>query len=111
MKRTPKKRGEDGRTVQLEMDAHAVLQAAIFSMEKGKERYEDIRMIRLRDKTYSLMLMADHTPMIGELDGSLALLLQDEEITFTDIQGYYSLKKNVFRFLCRTMPRKTEEDT
>lgn len=98
---------QERKQVPADLEGHApALRAEIFSMERGKEVYEGLRLIRLCDVNYTLLLMADHTPLIGELKGSIAMLARDDEIVLSDIQGYYTLKGNRFRFLSKSIPHE-----
>lgn len=72
---------------------------SFFSFDHGLQVYEHVHCIRVKCKHYNLLIMEDHTPCIGEIDGSISILKDDEEIRMDHMEGFYMLKKNEFHFL------------
>ena len=61
---------------------------------------ENVRLIRVKDKSYNLLIMTDYWPVLGEVDGSI-YAETDESITFENIKGFYLISHNVFRLILK----------
>jgi len=75
----------------------------------GLKQYENIRMIRVKSRDYNLLIMEDYLPVIGEIDGFVEIIFDDETIKLTDIHGYYMHKKNKFSLLIERTENKPEK--
>ena len=75
------------------------LKFSFFSFHEGLIEYEDVKCIRVKGTSYTLLIMLDHTPCIGELDGNISVLLENEEIEMDGVDGFYILRHNEFHFL------------
>lgn len=51
----------------------STIKVKLLSINKGLIEYEDIMVIRIRDKKYNLNIMKDYIPIIGEIDGFVEL--------------------------------------
>lgn len=71
----------------------------LFDIENGMREYQDVKMIKLKSSHYQLMILSDHTPLIGELDGTILILNKEEEIKLSHIKGFYSCLDNEFHFI------------
>lgn len=80
---------------------HSRISAKIFSFQNGLEEYENVELIRLKSKNSSFLIMEDHLPMIGEVEGSVEILFDGQQALFEDIKGYYMHKKNVFELILK----------
>lgn len=75
------------------------IRAKVVSLDKGLISYSDIRMIRIKSRTHTLLIMEDYLPIIGELDGVVEFVFQDSQESLTDIKGFYMHKNNEFHLL------------
>lgn len=73
--------------------------ARIFSLKDGLKTYENVAMIRIVSRDYTLLVMKDYMPLIGKLEGSIQIAGQTEFEDLTDILGYYVFHKNQFELL------------
>lgn len=71
----------------------------ICGREKGLEEFEKVRFVRLISKGYNLLIMADYLPVIGELNGSVSFLTEDEEYERKHLKGYFMHKNNEFSLM------------
>lgn len=60
----------------------------------------NVRIIRIKDKKYNILIMKDYWPVLGEVDGSVQIEAE-ESVSFSNIKGFYSLSHNVFRLIIR----------
>lgn len=60
----------------------------IFSMEK-------VRLIRIKSEDYTLLIMRDHCPIVGEVNGDV-IVEGDFQKEFEGIRGFYIFRKNEF---------------
>ena len=65
------------------------------------EVYNNVRIITLKSKTDTLVIMKDYWPIVGEFFGKISLELTDDSITFDDVDGFYFLSNNIFRFIMK----------
>ena len=73
--------------------------ADVVDSANGLKQYENIRMIRVKSREYNLLIMEDYLPVIGEIDGYVEIIFDDETIKLENIHGYYMHKKNKFSLL------------
>ena len=77
------------------------IEVIIISFENGFQIYHNAKIIRILSKQYNLLIMVDYMPMVGELDGRLVIVSEEEEVSFDNIQGFYVMKNNVFKLLVK----------
>jgi hypothetical protein len=77
------------------------MEAIVLSLHDGYQIYRNVNMIRIKDRRYSLMVMVDYMPMVGEINGSLTILCDENEIQIDHITGFYFIKGNVFKLLIK----------
>lgn len=77
------------------------ISADILSFEKGTEHYENVKAIRLDSEGYSLRIMSDYLPMIGELKGNMSIMFENSEIVYENIRGFYRHAHNEFEFIIK----------
>lgn len=73
----------------------------IFTISKGIEVREDIKLIRIKSKKYNLLIMKDYLPIMGEIDGSIDFEGEKDSINYRNIKGYYLHSNDVFNFLIK----------
>lgn len=73
--------------------------AEVVDAANGLKQYENIRMIRVKSHDYNLLVMEDYLPVIGEVNGYVELIFDDETIKLENIHGFYMHKKNKFSLL------------
>ncbi|MBR3209970.1 MAG: hypothetical protein IKF82_06890 [Bacilli bacterium] len=61
---------------------------------------ENVKIIRINDRGYKLLIMKDYWPVVGEIDGSI-IIDGDEEYPIENIKGFYSLSHNIFHLIIR----------
>ena len=61
---------------------------------------ENVRIIRIKDRKYNLLIMKDYWPIIGEIDGSISFEGTDKK-DYPHIKGFYALSHNVFHLIIR----------
>ena len=59
---------------------------------------DKVKIIRIKDEKYNLLIMKDYWPVIGEINGSI-YFDGDESYAFENIKGFYMLSNNVFRLI------------
>lgn len=77
------------------------IEAIVISFKDGYQIYHNVRLIRILSKKYNLLMMVDYMPVVGELDGDIVIVSEDDEVIMNDIHGFYVMKNNVFKLLVR----------
>ncbi len=83
--------------------------ADVVDSVNGLQQYENIRMIRVKSKEYNLLIMEDYMPVIGEVDGFVEIIFDDNTIKLEDVHGYYMHKKNKFSLLIERASKEPEK--
>lgn len=73
----------------------------IFSLSKGLEIVDNIRLIRIKSKDYNLLLMPGYVSILGEIEGNIEFELDNEKISYEDITAYYVNSDDIFSLLLR----------
>ena len=61
-------------------------------------KIDNVKVIRVKDEKYNLLIMKDYWPVIGEINGDVEL--DGESImSYENIKGFYMLSHNVFRLI------------
>ena len=77
------------------------IEVIVISFQNGYQIYHNVKVIRLKSKTYNLLIMIDYMPIVGEIDGDISIISDKEEITLESFQGFYVMKNNVFKLLIK----------
>ena len=64
------------------------------------EEIENVRIIKIKDKKYNLLIMRDYWPILGEIDGTVHIEAETN-IDFTNLKGFYCLSHNIFHLIIR----------
>ena len=73
----------------------------IFSLSKGLEIVDNIRLIRIKSKDYNLLLMPGYVSILGEIEGNIEFELDNDKISYEDITAYYVNSDDIFSLLLR----------
>ncbi len=77
------------------------IKAKIVSLDEGLREYENIRMIRIKSKKHTLLIMEDFMPVIGELDGDVEIVYGEKSEAIRNVKGFYMHKKNEFSLIIK----------
>ncbi len=77
------------------------LQVRVLTFSDALKVYENVHQIRIKSKDYTLLIMKDYLPTIGEITGNVSFITNTDETTMDNIFGFYCFKKNVFSLLIR----------
>lgn len=77
------------------------LSVKILDIENGFATYENVRAIRIKSKKFTLLIMNNYTPTLGEVDGSVDILLNDDELHYEKLNAYFEFNNNLFTLLIK----------
>lgn len=77
------------------------IKVKIFSLSKGLEILERVKVIRIKSKDYNLLIMPDYMPLLGEIQGSIEIEASDNSKRVENIDGYYINTNNEFSLIIR----------
>lgn len=64
------------------------------------EEIENVKIIRIKSDNYSLLILKDYWPVVGEINGSISI--EGETNTkYENINGFYSLSRNLFYLIIK----------
>lgn len=80
---------------------HYRIKADVFSIENGDIHFDNVKSIRILSSKYNILIMEDYLPVIGEVDGTVSIALEDRTEEFKNIVAYYKHSKNEFELLIK----------
>lgn len=73
----------------------------IYSLSRGLETFTEVKAIRVKSKKYNLLIMKDYLPIIGEIDGSFEIEMENETKLIDPIKAYYVNQNNIFELIIK----------
>ena len=77
------------------------IEAIVISFRNGYQIYYNVKLIRIVSKKYNLLIMDDYMPIVGELDGDIEIVSENDVVSMKNIKAFYIMKNNVFKLLIR----------
>lgn len=77
------------------------LQVRVLTFSEALKVYDSVSQIRIKSKDYTILIMQDYIPTIGEINGKVSFVTKNDEVILDNISGFYCFKKNVFSLLIR----------
>jgi len=77
------------------------IEAIVISFRNGYQIYYNVKLIRIVSKKYNLLIMVDYMPIVGELDGDIEIVSENDVVSMKNINAFYIMKNNVFKLLIR----------
>ncbi len=75
------------------------IRVRVCGQKRGLQLYENVSFIRIRSTRYNLLIMEDYLPVLGQIDGSVFLRTESEEVEYKEILGYFMHKNNEFSLM------------
>lgn len=76
------------------------MKVRIFNLD-GLVEYTDVKIVRIISKDYNLLIMKDYLPIIGEIEGSVDIKSDKEEINLKNIKAFYMNSNNEFNLMIK----------
>ena len=76
------------------------IQVIVLDNNVSLSEINDVKIIKIKDNQYNLLIMKDYWPLLGEINGSI-IIEGEEEYLFENIKGYYTLSNNVFHLIIK----------
>lgn len=73
--------------------------ARVISMGEGLREIKGVSLIRIKSREYNLLIMEDYMPVIGEIDGTVAIVSGEGEYQTGPVKGFFSHRKNLFSLM------------
>lgn len=67
--------------------------------ERGLTKYENVYAVRIHSKNYVLLIMEDYSPTLGQVDGNVSFLVDDQEVVFKGLKGCFKHQDNEFTMI------------
>ena len=77
------------------------IKVKVFSLARGIEVFENIKIIRVKSVDYNLLIMPDYIPLLGEVKGNIEFEGENINKVYNNIDGYYINSKNDFSLILR----------
>lgn len=94
-----KKEQEKNRDTAPQRHLSGSIRARVIDEEHGLRLLSGIYAVRLQSRDYSLLIMEDYMPMLGEIEGTVVFLTETREVRMEHIQGFYKHQHNEFTLL------------
>lgn len=90
------------------MERKEELEVIVLDSEKIQmTKIPNTKVIRIKSELYTLLIMKDYWPVVGEIKGRISIEA-DENYTFDNIEGFYSLSHNVFHLIIKEQGENNE---
>lgn len=80
---------------------HYKIRANVFSIDEGNKAYKNVKAIRIVSDKYNILIMEDYLPVIGEVNGSVSIVLEDSNEEYKNIKGFFKHSHNQFDLLIK----------
>lgn len=70
-----------------------------FDISNGLTVYENVKLVRVKNKRTNYLIMEDHASIIGKINGSITILKQDDSEEILNVKGFFMNKNNVFEVI------------
>ena len=77
------------------------IKVKVFSLARGIEEFDNIKIIRVKSDDYNLLIMPDYVPLLGEVKGNIEFEGENIKKVYNNIDGYYINSKNDFSLILR----------
>jgi hypothetical protein len=73
----------------------------VISFKNGFQIFHNVRLVRLISKRYNLLIMVDYMPVLGEMEGSLTIVSENQEVRMDQVKCFYVMRNNMLKVLIR----------
>ncbi len=87
------------KTVNNDYGTEGIIQARVSDFAHGLRVFDDVKLIRIRSRDYTLLIMEDYFPLLGRIHGRVELVTKDELIDLGEVSGFYMHRENEFSLL------------
>lgn len=77
------------------------IQVRVVDYPHGLRVFDDVQIARIVSKNYNLLVMADHMPVIGEINGSVEIVKEDGIDNLENVHAFYMHRANVLSILIK----------
>lgn len=75
------------------------LHVTIINLKDGTQVFENVKAVRIHSDKYRVLIMQDHAPILGKVNGDLYIVQESGETVFENVEGFYTNVKNEFKFV------------
>ncbi len=97
--KTRGKRGIEKPDKSVDLSRPGKIQARVIDAENGLKELAGVCAVRIQSRDYNLLVMDDYLPVLGRIDGSVAFLTAEGELSLDGIRGFYKHQHNEFTLL------------
>lgn len=83
------------------LDRLGIMDAEVISMKTGLQMFDHVSLIRIISSRFNLLIMEDYLPVIGEIEGDVCIMSQEEEYRLERIRGFFCHRSNRFSLMLR----------
>ena len=67
----------------------------------GLRVFRDVKLIRVKSSDYSLLIMEDYFPVLGQVNGRIELVSEDQLVDLGTLKGFYVHRDYEFSLLIK----------
>lgn len=82
----------------------AVIHARVASARYGLQEYDHVSFIRIKSRRYTLLILKEYMPVIGEIEGSITISRNGLETVYEGVKGYFMHSNNDFSLMLENTP-------
>ena len=73
----------------------------VSDFSNGLRVFQDVKLIRIKSADYSLLIMEDYFPIIGQVNGRIEFLSEGKLVDLGMLKGFYVHRDNEFSLLIK----------
>lgn len=80
-------------------DEEGIIQVRVSDFANGLRIYDKVKLVRIKSKDYTLLIMEDYFPQLGAVNGLIELVTKEEQISLGRLKGFFMHRDNAFVLL------------
>ena len=73
----------------------------VSDFSNGLRVFQDVKLIRIKSADYSLLIMEDYFPILGQVNGRIEFLSEGKLVDLGKLKGFYVHRDNEFSLLIK----------
>lgn len=84
--------------------------AKVFDINTGLRVIEDVKVIKIKSKYFTLAILSDYTPSLGEIEGEVSIVTQNDLIKIENVNAFFHHQNNSFSLLIKEQIGESDND-
>lgn len=95
---------------QIKAEEEGKIQVRVSDFAQGLRIFDGVKLVRIKSRDYSLLIMEDYFPLLGTVLGKVELLTAEGQLNLGSMKGFYLHRDNEFSLLVEEQLEAAEEE-